>query len=104
MVRVGVAGNDLHIAQVNAGIRHGRDKCMSKHIRVRSGDLDAGAPLVSGMVGDAYPSLESAALTTVSAFRMAASAAPRLCGGSGAVAPGSVGDPDTIPRIRSICA
>ena len=40
--RVGVAGGDLNIAQVNASIEHGRDERVAQHVRVRSGDLDAG--------------------------------------------------------------
>ena len=40
--RIGVPGGDLHIAQVHASVEHGRDKCVTQHVRMRSGDLDAG--------------------------------------------------------------
>ena len=40
--RVGVAGGDLDIAQVNASVEHGRDKSVAQHVRVGPGDLDAG--------------------------------------------------------------
>jgi hypothetical protein len=38
--RVGVAGGDLDVPEVDAGVGHGRDIGM----RVRPGDLDAGGP------------------------------------------------------------
>jgi len=37
-----VTGGDLHVAQVSASIKHGRDVCMAEHMRMRPGDLDAG--------------------------------------------------------------
>jgi hypothetical protein len=40
--RVGVPGGDLDVPEVNASIEHGRDEGMTEHMRVRSGDLDAG--------------------------------------------------------------
>jgi len=40
--RVGVPGGDLHVAQVNTGIEHGRDESVAEHVRVCPGDLDAG--------------------------------------------------------------
>jgi hypothetical protein len=40
--RVGVPGGDLDIPKVDSGVEHGRDKGVTKHMRVRSGDLDAG--------------------------------------------------------------
>jgi hypothetical protein len=41
--RVGVAGSDLDITQINASIQHGRDERVTEHVRARSGDLDADA-------------------------------------------------------------
>ena len=35
-------GGDLHIAQVNASVEHGRDGRVAEHVRVCPGDLDAG--------------------------------------------------------------
>src|SRR6266568_173804 len=40
--RVGVSGSDLHVAQVGAGVEHGRDVGMAEHVRVCPGGLDAG--------------------------------------------------------------
>src|SRR5215469_16311882 len=37
--RVGVPGGDLDVPQVHARIQHGRDVCMTEHVRVRPGDL-----------------------------------------------------------------
>jgi hypothetical protein len=38
---VGEAGSDLHVMQVSASVRHGRDVGVKEHVRVRPGDLDA---------------------------------------------------------------
>src|SRR5690242_14562815 len=40
--RVGVPGSDLDVAEVDAGIEHGRDEGMPEHMRMGPGDLDAG--------------------------------------------------------------
>src|SRR5580692_1684079 len=40
--RIGVPGGDLDITQVDSRVEHGRDECVSEHVRVRLGDLDAG--------------------------------------------------------------
>ena len=40
--RVGVTGGDLHVAQVSASVEHGRDICVTEHMRMCPGDLDAG--------------------------------------------------------------
>jgi hypothetical protein len=40
--RVGMAGGDLHIPEVDASIEHGRDESVAEHVRVRPGHLDAG--------------------------------------------------------------
>jgi hypothetical protein len=40
--RVGVAGGDLDISQVDASVEHGRDGCVAKHVRVCLGHLYAG--------------------------------------------------------------
>jgi hypothetical protein len=39
--RVGVAGGDLDIAQVDASVEHGGDKSVPQHMRMCPGDLDA---------------------------------------------------------------
>jgi hypothetical protein len=39
---VGVAGGDLDVPQVHAGIEHGRDKCMAEHVRVCLGGSHSG--------------------------------------------------------------
>jgi hypothetical protein len=39
-----VAGSDLDVAQVNAGVEHGRDEGMPEHVRVSPGQLDARSP------------------------------------------------------------
>jgi hypothetical protein len=41
-VRVGVAGSDLDVPEVDASVEHGRDERVAEHVRVRPGDLDAG--------------------------------------------------------------
>ena len=41
--RVGVPGGDLDVPEVDASIETGRDEGMTEHMRVRPGDLDAGA-------------------------------------------------------------
>ena len=50
--RVGVTGGDLHVTQVSASVEHGRDIGVTKHVRVRPADLDAGgfgeAPQAAG--------------------------------------------------------
>jgi hypothetical protein len=40
--RVGVAGGDLDIAQVDACVEHGGDERVAEHVRVCPGGLDAG--------------------------------------------------------------
>jgi hypothetical protein len=40
--RVSVTGSDLHVAQIGAGVEHGRDVGVAEHVRVCPGDLDAG--------------------------------------------------------------
>ena len=40
---ISVSGGDLHVAQVGAGVEHGRDVGMAEHVRVRPGGLDAGS-------------------------------------------------------------
>ena len=40
--RIGVAGGDLDVPEVDAGIEHGRDKRVAEHVRMSPGDLDAG--------------------------------------------------------------
>jgi hypothetical protein len=37
-----VAGGDLDVAEVDAGIEHGRDEGVAEHVRVRPGHLDPG--------------------------------------------------------------
>jgi len=39
--RIGVAGGNLDIAQVHAGVEHGRDEGVAEHVRVRAGDAHA---------------------------------------------------------------
>jgi hypothetical protein len=39
-----VAGGDLDVAEVDAGVEHGRDEGMPEHMRVGPGDLDARRP------------------------------------------------------------
>ncbi len=34
--RVGVAGGDLHVAEADAGVEHGRDEGVAQHVRVHS--------------------------------------------------------------------
>lgn len=46
--RVGVVGDDLHVAQVSAGVGHGRDTGMTEHVRVCPGDLEADCPAGRG--------------------------------------------------------
>jgi hypothetical protein len=41
--RVGVAGGDLDISQVDASVEHGRDECVTEHVRVCLGHLYAGS-------------------------------------------------------------
>jgi hypothetical protein len=36
-----VAGGDLNVAQVHAGVQHGGDEGMAEHMRVRPGDRHA---------------------------------------------------------------
>ena len=43
---VGVAGGDLYVAQVDAGVEHGSDEGVPEHERVRPRQLDP------GVVGD----------------------------------------------------
>ena len=40
--RVGVAGGDLDVPEVDASVEHGRDERVAEHVRVRPGGLDAG--------------------------------------------------------------
>ena len=40
--RIRVAGGDLDVPEVDAGIEHGRDESVAEHVRVRPGRLDAG--------------------------------------------------------------
>ena len=40
--RVGVAGGDLDVAQVDASVKYGRDECVAQHVRMCPDDLDAG--------------------------------------------------------------
>jgi hypothetical protein len=35
---IGVAGSDLHVAQADAGVEHGGDECVAKHVRVHPCD------------------------------------------------------------------
>ncbi len=39
--RVGVAGSDLDVAQVNPSVEHGRDEGMAKHVWMCPGDAYA---------------------------------------------------------------
>jgi len=39
--RVGVARGDLHVAQADAGVEHGRDERVSEHVRVHPRHPDA---------------------------------------------------------------
>lgn len=43
--RVGVSGGDLGVAQVYAGVEHGGDERVAKHVRVHARDLHAGGGL-----------------------------------------------------------
>jgi hypothetical protein len=38
--RIGVAGGDLDVPQIDTSIEHGRDEGMTKHMRVGPDDLD----------------------------------------------------------------
>ena len=38
---VGVPGGDLDVAQVNAGVEHGRDERVAQHVWVHPGDVHA---------------------------------------------------------------
>jgi hypothetical protein len=40
--RVGVAGGDLDVAQVNPGVEHGGDEGMAQYVRMRPGDPHPG--------------------------------------------------------------
>jgi hypothetical protein len=51
---IGVAGGDLDVAQVHAGVEHGGDEGITEHVRVRADNRHAGFAFRAVCADSAY--------------------------------------------------